>query len=34
MRYFDKTFFKFLFAFLLIIALSIGVITYAQSHFQ
>lgn len=31
MRYFDKTFFKFLFGFLCLIALSLGVISYAKA---
>lgn len=32
MRYFDKTFFKFLAIFLLIISLSIAIIAYAKGH--
>lgn len=33
MRYFDKTFFKFLFVFLLLIALSLGIIAYVKAYY-
>jgi len=32
MHYFDKTFFKFLFAFLLLISVSIGTIAYVRGY--
>jgi len=32
MRYFDRTFFKFLFGFLCLITFSIGVIAYAKAY--
>jgi hypothetical protein len=32
MRYFDKSFFRFLFGFLILITLSLGVIAYARTY--